>query len=280
MAIKSLFKIKNLFVIFSVIIINGCFHSNTETTGNKNDSFDNHEDKSSENNFVESQNSGNDKIEDYINKDEIIEEENNSGTNINEDDIILKTLDGSYIYKPLEINSISDSKIISSQQTDEGLIVDMYSIPFVFDDNGIIYNDYFINLLSLKDMIINISIDFKSVSQDYYSNLVIWIGDEKMNDILKFNNNRSLSCLGKSKGTYSVGEYEIEIILTAEDKKKGKISVAINGRIISEKYLYFNNSVYMVMIGKAPNTCLITNFYLKSEKIAFEKNKKGEIIFN
>jgi len=186
-------------------------------------------------------------------------------------------LDGEYVYKSFVINSLSDSRILK-----------------ITGESGEIYLVNFGKLKQLKSLTSKIKVDLKNVDQSEYYNFVIEfvspvpisindVRDIEEKELISFSKERELFCFKVSKGTYSLGEYEIFITLKPISSISGSISISINEEIISEKILNFSDiSEYTdwgIGIAKRTSTSNINikSFYLMTEKEEFVKREKGVI---
>lgn len=202
-------------------------------------------------------------------------------TYINVSAQVQEGLDGVYVYKPFEINNLSDSRVTK-----------FIGEPEEFNE---VYIISFGKLKELKDLTIKIKIDFKNVDQraDYnfvivflYNYSIVFSADTIFSgiyykELIAFSKTRELSCFDVFKGVYSLGEYEIDIILKPINSTSGNVIISINEEIIAQKNLNFSDikesNDWGIMISKLKSAQNIKSFYLRTEKEEFVKREKGEI---
>lgn len=177
-------------------------------------------------------------------------------------------LDGRYIYKNVEISNLSDSRVSK----------------FV-ESNKVMYLVTFGKLKKLQDLTLKIKIDFLNIDQRTYLNFGIrFIANPVYNhkEIITYTKDKSLQCFGKTQGTYSLGEYEIKIVLKPINDLSGNVSVFINEDLLAQKIVNFSDFTqfndWALFIAKLNSTPSIKEFSLFTKKEEFEKNKRGRII--
>lgn len=175
---------------------------------------------------------------------------------------VQEELDMDYVYQLFEIESLSDPEV--SEWSDAPDLGHQYIIGLG-------------KFIKTSDLTLNISIDVKDVRARPLSNFIVSLGVAAI-DLIKFDNTRSVTCLSSSSGKYSIGQYDIDIVFTAERNKKGKARITVNGDLLCEKHLdlsdWSSNDELHIGIWKAiPIT--VKHFYLKTEK--FAKRKTGKI---
>jgi len=178
--------------------------------------------------------------------------------------------DGNYVYKEYEITNLSDARVTKIDAGD----VEMYIISFG-------------KLKKLRHMTIKTKIEFKNIDHRAHINFGIKFSAHPIynnKELIVFTKYRRLECLDKSRGNYSLGEYELDIILKPITNLSGEISILINGELIDQKIYDFSDFTqfndWAIIIGKLKSTPIIKSFNLLYEKEKFVRNVKGTIVLD
>jgi len=178
--------------------------------------------------------------------------------------------DGKYVYKPYIIRNLQDSNV-GSQVTSEGQI-------------------YVIGLKKLnefRNIEIELQLDIQKISEDKAPFNMFFVDPAQLDvlaqygyvpdlytyEIVGFHNNRAITAYEKI-GTFSIGEYDLDINIKKISKFDGSVTMNINGESFKgEDYSFGHFSQFGswgILIIAGPDT-KISKFNLKTETLEFEE---------
>jgi hypothetical protein len=174
--------------------------------------------------------------------------------------------DGKYVYKPYIIRSLQDFNV-GSQVTSEGQI-------YVIDLK---------KLNEFRNIEIELQLDIQKISEDKAPFNMFFVDPTQLeafaqdgyvpdlytHEIIGFNNNSALTSYEKI-GTFSLGEYDLDINIKKISKFDGRVTMSINGESFKgEDYSfgYFSQfDSWGILIIAGPDT-KISKFNLKTETL-------------
>ncbi len=223
--------------------------------------------------------------ENAINDSEDEEPHSEYNQPISPERIVYETFDGDFVFKPIEINSISEFE--KRKETYQGANIVMYYLALVdesISSRPAKEKDAAMRKAGLNDLTLNITLDFNSIDNSAYINFAIKSLDlETYNDIqpgtdlISFGKTRRISALGQG-GKYSLGKYDIQIRFISSNNNSGQISIKVNGEVMAEKDITKKNSPFGIIIVKSSTTPAISHLHLKTSQIAFVNQDEGQII--
>ena len=178
--------------------------------------------------------------------------------------------DGKYVYKPYIIRNLQDSNV-GSQVTSEGQI-------------------YIIGLKKLnefRNIEIELQLDIQKISEDKAPFNMFFVDPAQLEvftqygyasdlysyEIIGFHNNKALTAYEKI-GTFSLGEYDLDINIKKISKFDGRVTMNINGESFKgEDYSFGHFSQFGswgILIIAGPDT-KISKFNLKTETLELSK---------
>ena len=179
-------------------------------------------------------------------------------------------VDGKYGYKPYIISNLQDSNV-GSQVSSEGQI-------YVIDLK---------KLNEFRNIEIELQLDIQIISEDKAPFNMFFVDPAQLEvftqygyasdlysyEIIGFHNNKALTAYEKI-GTFSLGEYDLDINIKKISKFDGRVTMNINGEFFKgEDYSFEHFSQFDswgILIIADPDT-KINKFTLKTETLEFEE---------